>query len=243
MTEVATFQMPSALRRLFATILVFCEATEIRRLWDKHLPSMSEDYRRTQSNEATLEQMVLRDIRDMLQSMGKDIKSYGLPDIVETDCSSDTEYREVAEEMQIIANQEHLDLISCLNSEQLAGFNEIMDHVTNQKSKIFFVDGPGGTGKTYMYKALLAKVRSMGQIAIATATSGIAASIMPGGRTAHSRFKIPIKLSDNSMCGFTKQSGTAKLLKQASLIIWDEVAMTKRQAVETLDRTDRKSVV
>jgi hypothetical protein len=112
-----------------------------------------------------------------------------------------------------------------------------MDHVTNQKSQTFFVDGPGGTGKTYLYKALLAKVRHMGLIAIATATSGIAASIMPGGRTAHSRFKIPIKLTDYSMCGFTKQSGTAELLKQAPLIIWDEVAMTKRQAVETLDRS------
>jgi ATP-dependent DNA helicase PIF1 len=36
----------------------------------------------------------------------------------------------------------------------------------------------------------------LGKIAIATATSGIAASIMPGGRTAHSRFKIPIRLTD-----------------------------------------------
>jgi hypothetical protein len=39
------------------------------------------------------------------------------------------------------------------------------------------------------------------------------------------------------MCNFTKQSGTAELLRRAALIIWDEVAMTKRQAVETLDRT------
>ena len=74
---------------------------------------------------------------------------------------------------------------------------------------------------------------------MATATSGIAASIMPGGRTAHSRFKIPIKLQDNSVCNFTKQSGSAALLREASLIIWDEVAMTRRQAVETLDRSLR----
>lgn len=60
---------------------------------------------------------------------------------------------------------------------------------------------------------------------------------MPGGRTAHSRFKIPIKLTNNTMRSFTKQSGTAELLKHASLTIWDEVAMTKRQAVETLDRS------
>ena len=74
-------------------------------------------------------------------------------------------------------------------------------------------------------------------IAIAMATSGIAASIMPGGRTAHSRFKIPIKVEDNYVSNFTKQSGTATLLREASLIIWDEVAMTRRQAVETLDRS------
>ena len=99
------------------------------------------------------------------------------------------------------------------------------------------MDGPGGTGKTYLYMALLAKVRSTDRIAVATATSGIAASIMLGGRTAHSRFKIPIKLQDNSVCNFTKQSGTAALLRETSLIIWDEIVMTRRQAVETLDRS------
>ena len=86
-------------------------------------------------------------------------------------------------------------------------------------AKYFFVDGPGETSKTYLYKALLAKVRSMNLIAVATATSGIVASIMPGGRTAHSRFKIPIKLDNNTMCSFTKQSGTAELLRRATLII------------------------
>ena len=68
----------------------------------------------------------------------------------------------------------------------------------------------------------------MDLIAVVTATSGIAASIMPGGRTAHSIFKIPIKLEENSVCIFTKQSGTASLLREASVIIWDEVAMTWR---------------
>jgi hypothetical protein len=35
---------------------------------------------------------------------------------------------------------------------------------------------------------------------------------VPGGRTAHSRFKIPIKLGDNTVCNFSKQSGTTALL-------------------------------
>jgi hypothetical protein len=108
------------------------------------------------------------------------------------------------------------------------------------KGKYFFVDGPVEIGKTYLCMALLARVRSTDRIAISKATSGIAASIMPGGRTAHSRFKIPIKLEDNSVGNFTKQSGTAALFREASLIIWDEVAMTRRQAVKTLDRLLRE---
>jgi pyruvate/2-oxoacid:ferredoxin oxidoreductase beta subunit len=103
-----------------------------------------------------------------------------------------------------------------------------LHHVIKGKGRVFFVDSPGGTGKTYLYKVFLAKVRSLVLISIATTTSSIVASIMPSGRTTHSRFKIPIKMNDTHLHGFSKQSGTTKLLKRASLIIGDEVAMTKR---------------
>jgi hypothetical protein len=72
---------------------------------------------------------------------------------------------------------------------------------------------------------------------VATATCGIAASIMPSGRTAHSVFKIPIKINDGSICKFSKQCDTTDLLHRVALVLWDEVAMTKRQSVETLDRS------
>ncbi|KAL0305019.1 UNVERIFIED_CONTAM: hypothetical protein Scaly_2999400 [Sesamum calycinum] len=61
-----------------------------------------------------------------------------------------------------------------------------------------FIDGPGGSGKTFLYRALLADVRSKGYIALAVATSGVAAALLPGGRTAYSRFKIPIDLMEKN---------------------------------------------
>jgi hypothetical protein len=237
LSEAATFRMPSALRRLFATILVFCEVTNVRELWDKHFEAMGEDFRAESVNAEVTEQMVLKDLRNLLYSMGKDIQNFDLPRLLDTNDLESLSWREVSDEMSIGIEKEHLDLYNTLNIEQRLAFDEIMENVLHHKSKIFFIDGPGGTGKTYLYKALLAKVRSMGLIAIATATSGIAASIMPGGRTAHSRFKIPINIQDDTVCNFSKQSGTAELLRRASLIIWDEVAMTKRQAVEALDRS------
>ncbi|GJV74686.1 ATP-dependent DNA helicase PIF1-like protein [Tanacetum coccineum] len=116
-------------------------------------------------------------------------------------------------------------------------YDTIMRHVDADSPDIFFIDGLGGTGKTFLYKALLAIVCFRGHIALATASSGAAANDMTGGRTAHSRFKIPINLTMNSICNIKKQIGLAKLLCQAKLIIWDEASMAKRQAVEAVDRT------
>ncbi|KAM0849405.1 hypothetical protein ACQ4PT_053753 [Festuca glaucescens] len=239
LTESTLFEMPSSLRRLFATILVFCKPSDVRGLWDKHLDAMSEDYRRNEPSNVVVEQKVLIDIRNMLQSMGKDIKSFPLPDIDEEFDSATGVEREIFEESVIEPSEEDINLSDSLNTDQKAAYEKIMSAVCGDEGGVFFVDGPGGTGKTFLYRALLATVRGQKKIAVATATSGVAASIMPGGRTAHSRFKIPLSIDDGGYCTFTKQSGTAKLLQSASLIIWDEASMTKRQAVEALDNSMR----
>ncbi|XP_062212752.1 uncharacterized protein LOC133913583 [Phragmites australis] len=239
LTEAELFQMPSSLRRLFATILVFCEPNDVRGLWNRHLEAMSDDYRHTDQCTHTVEQKVLIDIRNMLQSMGKDIRSFPLPDIDEALDMTNGVLREIFEESMISVDHEHIALSDSLNVEQRVAYDEILAAVDSDEGGLFFVDGPGGTGKTFLYKALLATVRGQGKIAVATATSGVAASIMPGGRTAHSRFKIPLTIDDGGYCSFTKQSGTAKLLQAASLIMWDEASMTKRQAVEALDNSMR----
>jgi ATP-dependent DNA helicase PIF1 len=103
----------------------------------------------------------------------------------------------------------------------------------------FFIDGPGGTGKTFVYKLILAKIRSSKNIALAVASSGIAAQLMPGGRTAHSRLKIPFNLNAQSTCYINLQSETATLIQHTRLILWDECPMMHRYAFEALDRTLR----
>ncbi|XP_071914002.1 uncharacterized protein [Coffea arabica] len=51
------------------------------------------------------------------------------------------------------------------------------------KRSSFFIDSPGGTGKTFLCRVLLPFLRSQGYVAIAVATSGVATPIIPGGRT------------------------------------------------------------
>lgn len=81
--------------------------------------------------------------------------------------------------------------------------------------------------------------RSEGKIVLNVASSGIASLLLPGGRTAHSQFGIPLMLSEESGCTIEKEGNKAQLLTMASLIILDEAPMISRLAFEAFDRTMR----
>ncbi|CAN1298313.1 ATP-dependent DNA helicase PIF1 [Linum perenne] len=126
-----------------------------------------------------------------------------------------------------------------LNAEQKLAFDMITTAAHEQNGRCFFVEGPGGTGKTFLWKVISAKLRSEGKIVLCVATSGIAALLMEGGRTAHSRFHIQIKLTETSTCDVFHGTEVVELIQQTSLIIWDEAPMAHKYCMEALDRTLR----
>lgn len=97
--------------------------------------------------------------------------------------------------------------------------------------------GYGGTGKTYLYKTLSAAIRSRERIVLNVASSGIAALLREGGRTAHCRFAIPINIVDDSMCNIPVDSELTDLIRMSNLIIWDEAPKTQRHCYEAFDKT------
>ncbi|ONM18760.1 hypothetical protein ZEAMMB73_Zm00001d004347 [Zea mays] len=118
LNEAAIYQMPSALRRLFATILVYCEPNDVAELWQRHLDSMSEDYHRSTQSKTHVQQMVLIDIRNILQSMGKDINTFPLPAIIDIYDDSHGTDREIYEEECIEPTIEDVAMKETLNEEQ-----------------------------------------------------------------------------------------------------------------------------
>jgi hypothetical protein len=68
------------------------------------------------------------------------------------------------------------------------------------------------------------------------ASSGIAALLLLGGRTAHSYLKISIVLDCTSFCCIRKQDDLAMLLCQTKFILWDEAPMTNKLAFEVVDQ-------
>jgi len=78
---------------------------------------------------------------------------------------------------------------------------------------------------------------SEGKIVLTIASSGIASLLLPGGRTTHSKFKIPVPTLEHSICNISQGSEASELLKKAELIIWDEAPMAHKFCFEALDKT------
>ena len=73
--------------------------------------------------------------------------------------------------------------IEKLTEEQNTVYETIMTKIREENGGIIYLDAPGGTGKTFLTKLILAEVRSQKKIALAVASTGIAASLLPNGST------------------------------------------------------------
>ena len=57
-----------------------------------------------------------------------------------------------------------------------------------------------------------------GNIVLTVVSSGIVSSLLPSGKTTHSRFRIPINITEDSTCNIQQRSELSKLLHEASMI-------------------------
>jgi hypothetical protein len=138
-----------------------------------------------------------------------------------------------------LLTEEHRVLMSTMTTEQRRVYDTIINKVEDGKPGLFFLYGYGWTGKTYIWRSLAAALRSKGEIVITIASSGIAALLIPRGRTAHSRFGIPIDIHEASSCNMTSDSDLAMLMAKAKLIIWDEAPMLHKHCFEVVDHALR----
>jgi len=248
--EASSMQTGAQLRNLFATLLLFCCPTKPELLWN--------DFR----------QHICDDLRYRLQCTGRqdpqaaEIFDYGLwlieqilvktlqkhladfPDMPIPNHAWDTEVENPLIGEQLNYNRGHEralaeERVAQLNTEQRHAYGQIISSVESQAGRTFFLNRPGGTGKTFVYNTVCNTVRGNGWIVLCVASSGIAALLLRGGRTAHSMFKIPISLNQDSTCPISKEGRLASLIRATRLIIWDEITMQHRYAAEAVDRTCR----
>ncbi|XP_025265716.1 uncharacterized protein LOC112638349 [Camponotus floridanus] len=71
------------------------------------------------------------------------------------------------------------------------------------------------------------------------AFTGIAATLLPTGKTVHKIFGLPVPLFADSSSSIKIQSKEAQYLKEIDIFIWNEAPMAPRYALEIMDRTLR----
>nr|GEU66947.1 DNA helicase [Tanacetum cinerariifolium] len=246
--EATDFATTSELRRLFVHILIFCNVSSPINLWQKPWQNLCDDVPRKLSKSLRISQIerdakkmqasILFDIQVMLNSYSKSLEDFGLPTPPQ-DMLPILQNRLLMEETnynpEVLLKENNL-LIPRLNKEQKLIFNEIITAVQDNVQKLIFIYGHGGTGKTFLWKAITTALRSEEKIVLTVASSGIASLLLPSSRTTHSRFQLSLNLKDESTCHIKKNSQLTDLLRRTNLIIWDEAPMNDRHCFEALDR-------
>jgi len=114
-----------------------------------------------------------------------------------------------------------------------------MNSVINSLGSPFFLHSDGGYGKTYLANLIAVSVHTRGEIVLCVASTGLASLLLPGGHIAHSHFKIPIPINEQSTCNIKKDDPIHQLLQQTFLIIWNEAGSQHHYVLECVDHTLR----
>ncbi|XP_076899646.1 uncharacterized protein LOC143553551 [Bidens hawaiensis] len=234
-------------------MFLFCDITNPPAFWQEDWEKVSDDIRlrihkesqqcHYSINNSDLQQYVLYEIELLLNSStpSKTLREFGLPMPSDSILAS-LRNRLLMEEKsydRVALSAKHSKLRSQLNCEQLQIYEKVMHSQNTNSQLLLFVYGHGGTGKTFLWTTIISALRSKGKVVLAVVSSGIASLLLPSGRTAHSRFKIPIELTERSTCDIKKKTQLSALLAETFLIIWDEAPMSNRKCFESLDRTLR----
>jgi len=232
--QAVIVSMPRAIRKLFSYMLVYCPIHEPKLLFDEFKFDMMEDYTRKGIAVEVAERLTLTKISNYLVMFNKTLDEYGLTDVIK-------EGDEQCDTIDVVSQEEANDTSNFnenLNEEQRAIFNNIIETVSdeNKRERLFFINGSAGTGKTFLYNAIIEKLQNMKCPTVSVAFTGVAALLLKNGRTVHSTLKLPLKLTESSTSSITANSPEGIYLKTIKAIIWDEITMTHYYALNAVDR-------
>ncbi|CEM06285.1 unnamed protein product [Vitrella brassicaformis CCMP3155] len=256
--QAKEWQMPHQMRHLFVELLDQQLVSKPEQLWEQFKVDLAADYihrwRVVIGNAAAPPRQedidrALIDIDDILMTFNKSIeKDFNmLPPrpATPTERRADLEYArvreretynteqaaELASENEAQFNSRQREAFEAIVPLTLAAVSDEQPHPT-----CFFIDSPGGGGKTFLLDTILASVRSTGRIAVACASTGVAALLLQGGTTAHSRFGIPVPCSPDESSNIAKQTARARILKEAAIIVIDEITQLHMDALDIINR-------
>ena len=195
---------------------------------------MCEDFLRRRIPVDAAEALALAYMQENFRSNGISIDQIGLPavqNVSSIDSTfSDGDHLKICSDLQPTPNDDQKKFLD-------AFINAFISN--NPDELLFFIDGAAGTGKTHLYNYLFHFLKSKNIGVIACAFTGIAATLLPDGRTLHSAFKLPFNITNESMSSITSTSHSAiyEMIRDLKVIIIDEPSMISNQLLNCLDRS------
>ncbi|KAF8748442.1 Helitron helicase-like domain at N-terminus [Rhizoctonia solani] len=212
LAEAAQYKTGRQLHCLFVVILTACHPMDPGQLWIQFCAQTCDDLRYKLSQEPwncphALDEYVydfgLYLVEVLVLETGSNMQDVNMPTCQQNWDQINQEQNCLIQEQYALqdAQPEGLEdqLQQQLNNEQLAAFNQVLASVQNDLAVTFLLYGPAGTGKTLLYWTLCTTLHAQGKIVICVASSGLAALLLPGGKTSHSVFKIPIEIKEENI--------------------------------------------
>uniref|UniRef100_A0A0D3E4S6 ATP-dependent DNA helicase n=1 Tax=Brassica oleracea var. oleracea TaxID=109376 RepID=A0A0D3E4S6_BRAOL len=189
MDEAAQYAYPFQLRHLFVTLLLYCELSSPLILWEHCWRHLAEDIAHKQRQTFNFEAQEFTD---------EELQSYTLIEIERILAQNDkslTDFEDMpkpdSELLKKMKNSMLRDETTYNMLEQEEEHKKLIQTLNEEQKKV--------------YEASVID-------SVDLASSGIAAILLPNGRTAHSRFKIPIDLHQDNPDAATKPFGGKTVL-------------------------------
>ena len=238
MREGSLTHMPKQLRILFSSLLQFCNVGEPFLLWQSFEVDLKEDFVHAGDTPLVATQKALLHLQQLLP---RPLIQYNLPDV-------DPQFHLINQQHNVdnseaFENAEHMR--HSLNAEQQNLCDAVLRSVRKSRennisqARLFFVDGPGGSGKTFSYNYLINEIKCWGLTVSSSASTGIASTLLRDGSTIHSTFKVPVPCTSNSSCAMRPLSLDGTKLRDVALFILDETSMLSLHIFHCIDRLMR----
>jgi len=133
-------------------------------------------------------------------------KTYSSDDVLESICSPSKDAEDMLidtnDQIDIDYEQEQAEhAYERMTSEQKLIYNYVKQLLYNYSSnvtpKCIFIDGPGGSGKSFVIKAIDHYMRSQSKLICNMSGTGVAANELRVGRTVHNRFGLEVPCDTN----------------------------------------------
>lgn len=235
--ESALFKFPRALRGLFVTILTQCSPSKPECLWETFKDDLSEDFKRN-CDKKTAHKLAYISINRLLLEVGKSLADYKSMPECEDDGTAALEDIVSMEEARILVEE----AAKKMTKRQKKVFKAIKRALDGKPgaSKCQFLDGPAGTGKSFVFRAIYSLAVALGKKATCVAFMGIAATNLPRGKTVHKVFGLPVPVYKDSQSYIELRTKQAEELRSTEIFLWDEAPSAPRYALEIADRKLRE---